>query len=153
CDRIADGNDRLGLFAIFNADVHPYLRELWDFQSLFRRKQVRGPPGDDAVERSLLRPHGQILAEQDLHVPAADRLDVKEALVVDVLGNEADLIAMAGEHDAQLPLRIADGDDISMPIGRDFIGEFPRPGPDDILNRTLVTGRTGSMKQVFKELV
>ena len=51
-----------------------------------------------AGDRPAVGPDGQVLAEQDLHVPAADRLDVQEAVVVDVLDHQPDLVAVAGEH-------------------------------------------------------
>ena len=43
-------------------------------------------------------PNGHALADKDFGIPAADRLNVKEALVVDVLHDQADLIAVSGQH-------------------------------------------------------
>ena len=53
------------------------------------------------VSGTALGPDGEVLAEQDLHVPAADGLDVEIAVVVDVLHHQGDLIAVAGQHDAR----------------------------------------------------
>ena len=112
--------------------------------------------------RTVPRPHGQVLAEQNLHVPAADGLDVKEAIVVDVLHHEADLIAVAGEHDARRPFsllpaavrdRMTDGKHIAVTVGAHFIGVVGGPGADHILYGTFVSGGTGRFEEFLKKSV
>ena len=117
-DRVAAADERFRLLLVLRADIDPDVGELGHLVPLLRLQQVHRPPGDDAGHRSVLRPDGQVLAEQNLHVPAADRLDVEEAVVVDVLHHEADLVAVPGEHDARrsvrLSLGMADGEDVAV---------------------------------------
>ena len=104
------------------------------------------------VMRPALGPDGQVLAEQDLHVPAADRLDVEEAVVVDVLHHQGDLIAVPGQHDARPAAPgLTHGDDVAVPIGADLVGERPGPGADHVLDGVLEAGRAGRLQQVFEK--
>ena len=105
----------------------------------------------DSDDRPLLRPNSQILTEQNLYVPAADRLNVEEAVVVDVLHHQADLVAVAGKHDARLAARMHDGHDIAVAVGADLVRVFSCPGSDHVLNRPFETGRTRSLKKLVEE--
>ena len=97
--RVAGADELLGLRLVLGADVHPDVGEHRHLGPLLGGQQVSRPAGDDAGDRPLARPDGQVLAEQNLHVPAADRLDVEEAVLVDVLDHQRDLVAVAGQHD------------------------------------------------------
>jgi hypothetical protein len=81
---------------------------------------------DDAVDVALVRDEADALGDENLRIPAADRRDVDEALVVDVLDDEADLVDVAVEHDRRRPCRIDDGDtvagDIATHFGRERTG-------------------------------
>ena len=79
-------------------------------------------------------PDDQVLAEQDLHVPAAHGLDVEIAVVVDVLDHERNLIAVPGQHDARPALRIDHGQDVAVQVGAHVVGQRLGPGTHHILN-------------------
>ena len=62
-------------------------------------------------------PDGHPLADQHLRVPAADRLHVEEAVVVDVLHDQADLVAVAGQHHPQRGVRVPHRDHVAVQVG------------------------------------
>ena len=68
------------------------------FGTCFRSSSVSkwiGLRAIDAEDRAVGRPDGHPLADEHLRVPAADGLDIKETVVVDVLDDQADLVAVA----------------------------------------------------------
>src|SRR5262249_13674653 len=119
--------------------------------ALLRRQEMRRLARDDAVKGAVLRPHRQLLAEKNLHVPAADRLHVEEAAIVDVLHHEGDLVAMPGEHDARPALRIERRDDIAVLVGADLVGQRLGPAADHVLDRPLEAGRARRFQEALEE--
>src|SRR4051794_27625743 len=107
---------------------------------------MRRPPRDDADDGAGAGPDGEVLAQKDLHVPAANGLHVEKTVFVDVLDHQGDLIAMAGQHDPwrpfaprSLPARMQYRDDVAVPVGPDFIRILLGPCPNDILNGAFKT--------------
>ena len=98
---VADADRLQGLFLVGRADVEPQVLHLRHLLPLFLGQQMDWLAGDDAEDRPLGGPDGHPLADQHFGVPAADRLNIEEALVVDVLDDQADLVAVAGQHDPQ----------------------------------------------------
>ena len=79
----------------------------------------------------VLRPHGQVLAEQDLHVPAADRLDVEEAVssmccTMRPIWSQWPASMIRGGV-GRPAFREADGDDVAVRVGADLVGERLAP--------------------------
>src|SRR4051812_28836197 len=109
-DRVAGAYDSFGVLTVPGPDVDPDILELRNLVAFFVRQQVRALARNYAGNGTALRPDGEALAEENLHVPAADRLNVEKAIVVHMLDHEADLIAMPRQHDARLALGIADRD-------------------------------------------
>ena len=93
--------DLQDLVLALGADVEPQVLDLRHLLPLLLVEQVDRLAGDDAQHRALRAPDGQPLADEDLRVPAADGRDVDEAVVVDVLHDQADLVAVPGQHDPQ----------------------------------------------------
>ena len=98
--------------------------------------------GDDSQHRAAAAPDRQPLADENLWIPAANGRDVDKAVVVDVLHDQANLVAMPGQHDPQRGPGVAGNDDIPMDIGPHFVGERRRIVANYLLYGTLITRRT-----------
>src|SRR5262249_56611246 len=68
-----------------------------------------------------------------------------------VLHHQADLVAVAGEHDARRAAGVADGDHVAVPVGADLVGVRLDPVADDVLDGTLESGGAGSFQEVFQK--
>ena len=98
-DRISHRDDLLCIGLILRTDIDPQIADLRHFLPLVLGLQVNRFSGDDALHRTLRAPDLHVLAQQDLHIPAADRLGPQKAGLVDMLNDQADLIAVPGQHD------------------------------------------------------
>jgi hypothetical protein len=147
----------LGVLLALRPDVHPQVGELGHLLPLVRREQVDGLAGHHPAHRPGLRPHRQVLAEQHLHVPPADRLDVQEPVRIDVLHHERDLVAVPGEQDprgvGRLPGRVAGGEHVAVRVRRQGVGVPGGVLPHHRLDRLLVPGRAGRLEQPLEECV
>ena len=101
-------------------------------------------------DRPLFAPHGQPLTHQHLRVPAADRLHVEKPVVVDVLNDQADLVAMAGQHHSKRGVRVSHGDQVAVQIAADSSAKCRRIFADDLLQAGLIARWTGRVKIVCK---
>ena len=145
-DRVADADQRLGLLAVGGTDVDVHRFQFDDLFALVHLQQVdrlaAGDAGDDPVAPAHLDP----LADQDLRVPAADRLEPEEALLVDVGDDQADLVDVADDRDQRLGL--ADpGDRRADPV----VGELGEGGglaPDLGSGALVAGGRAGAQQFV-----
>ncbi len=77
-----------------------------------------------------------------MHVPTAHGLHIEEAIVVNVLHHEGNLIAMSGQHKARRTLGVKDRDDVAVPIRTHLVGQRFGPGANDVLDLLFVAGRT-----------
>ena len=147
-DRVADP-DQLGrLVAVGGADVDVEALQLDDLLALVGVEQVDRLAADDAGHEAVPAAHLDPLADEDLRVPAADRLEVEEALLVDVGDDQADLVDVADDGEQRRPL--ADpGDRGAEPVGRER-GERSRLAPD-LGRRPLVTGGGGAAQQLVEQ--
>ena len=149
---VAD-RDRLGrLVLVFRADVEPQVLLLHDLLALVLVEQVDRLAGDDGRHGAVGRVDRHPLADELLRIPAADRVRVDVAVVVDVRDDQADLVGMAGEHHAQRGVRVAAGDDVAVQVGAHVVGEVGHVSPHDVLHRLLVAGGAGRFENVFEEL-
>src|SRR5262249_21888252 len=150
---IAISDPRFGFLAVLGAHIYPDIREQGHLVALFIGQKVRRTPSYHTSQWTFARPDRQILAQENLHVPASDRLNVQEAVIVDILHHEPDLIAVAGEHDAGLASGVDHRDDIAVPISANLVCKTLGPGSDNFLNGTLESGRTGRFEKIFKKRV
>ena len=79
--------------------------------------------------RAVRGPHRDILPNELLGIPTTDRLEVQEAVVVDVRHEQPKLVTVPGEHDPDVASGIAARDHIAVEVGRDFAGEAFTKGP------------------------
>ena len=80
-------------------------------------------------------------------IPAADRLHVNEAFVVDVLDDQPDLVAVAGEHDPQRGVGVFHHDDVAVQVGADFVGEILRVIAHEALHVAFIARGAGSFQK------
>ena len=116
-------------------------------------EQVNRLAGDDGRHRAVGRVDRHPLADELLRIPAADRVRVDVAVLVDVRDDQADLVGVAGEHHAQRRVRIATGDDVAVQVGAHVVGEIGDVLPHDFLHRLLVAGGAGRFENVFEKLL
>jgi hypothetical protein len=98
------------------ADVEPQILLLDDLLALLLRQQMDRLAGDYGGHRTAGRPDHHPLANQLLRIPAADRLRINESVVVDLGHEQADLVAVAREHDPHRARWIEAGDHIPMQV-------------------------------------
>ncbi len=98
-----------------------------------------------------LGPHHHRAPEQDRQVPAADRLHVEEARVVDVLHHQADVVAVAVEQDARPAARVARRDHVAVEIGAHLVGVLAREVAHQRLHLLLVAGGLGVQQELVEE--
>ena len=95
---VADAHQRARLVAVGRADVDVQVLELRDLLAVVVAQQVdrllADHAGDDAVARGDL----DALADEDHRVPAADAGEPQEAVVVDVVDDQADLVDVADDR-------------------------------------------------------
>ena len=147
--RVADPDQRLGLLAVGGADVDVHALQLDDLLALVGLEQVdrlaAGDAGDEAVLAADLDP----LADEDLRVPAADRGEPEEALLVDVGDDQPDLVDVADDGEQRRGLADA-GDRRADPVDAD-LGEGGGLAPD-LGRRSLVSGGGAGAEQLVEEI-
>src|SRR3954471_14716996 len=108
---------------------------------------------NDRRYRPVRRVNGHSLADELLRIPAANRVGVDEAVLVDVRNDEANLVSVAGAHDSQRRFCIANGDHVAVQVGADLVGKIGSVLPDDFLDRLLVAARAGRFQNVLEKLL
>ena len=147
-DRVADPDQLRRLVAVGGADVDVEALQLDDLLALVGFEQVDRFAADDAGNDPVGGADLDPLADQDLRVPAADRGEPEEALLVDVGDREADLVDVA--DDRQQRGRLADpGDRGADPVGGD-VGEGGLLAPDRGRRRLVARGGGGAQQFVEK---
>ena len=110
-------------------------------------EQVDRLAADDAGHRAVLALDLDPLADQDLRVPAADRGEPEEALLVDVGDDQADLVDVADDGEQRRGLADA-GDRGADPVGAE-LGEGGGLAPDRG-GRSLVAGGGAGAQEVVE---
>ncbi len=91
------------LVAVGGADVDVQVAQLGHLLALLLLEQVDRLLADDAVHDAVARGDLDALADEDDRVPAADAAEPEEAVVVDVVDDQADLVDVA-DHGEQRPV-------------------------------------------------
>ncbi len=90
---------RARVVAVLGADVDVQVLELGRLLALLVLEQVDRLLADHAGDRALARGDLDPLADEDHRVPAADAAEPQEAVVVDVVDDQADLVDVADHRD------------------------------------------------------
>ena len=107
-DRVADAHaERLGLLAARRAEVEEHLVQRDRLGALLGGHDVRGLGADDAEHGALRALHLQHLVGEHAVVVVADGREPHEALVLDVLHEEAELVHVRAQHEHRRALRAA----------------------------------------------
>ena len=96
---VADAHPAARLVAVGGADVDVQLAQLGDLLALLLLEQVDRLLADDAGDGAVARGDLDALADEDHRVPAADAAEPEEALVVDVVDDQADLVDVADDRE------------------------------------------------------
>ena len=107
-NRIADADQLLFAIAIGGADIDVQAVELHRGLLLLLLEHVDRLAPDDPGDRAVPRLHPDPLTDEDLRVPAPDRSEVEEALLVDVGDEEPDLVDVAHGREERLGTLLAD---------------------------------------------
>src|ERR1700712_3297904 len=96
--------------------------------------------------------HPDALAICDRAVVAADRAEVKEAVRINVMDHEADLVHMSCKHDPDTPARIDHSLHVAHDIRRHIVNERLDVAPVYLGDVLLVTAWRSSSDQVLKQI-
>src|SRR3954465_6093155 len=148
--RISDQHHLLRLLLRLRAEVHPQLGELCRLLALFGLDQMDGLLADDPESVAFLADEPDALANQYLRVPSADRLDVRVALIVDVVDDDADLVDVAGEHDRRSTRSADFGEAVTGDVAADG-GKLSGVLAPDLGGGALETGGPWCIEEFLKE--
>ena len=115
--------------------------------------QMNGFSRDHTRDRPTFGMDQQALTEQNLHVPAADRIDSDKSEVVNVTHDQSNLVTVCVEQNRRSAVRVHGGHDVSMHVGCDLSREHGCERTHHFLNTLFDTGCAWGLKQVFKKLI
>ena len=148
--RVTDRDQRLGPLTVARPDVDVHLLEFDDLLSLLRVEEVDRFPACDSRHRAVTAFDHDPLADQDLGVPAPDRTEVEEALLVDVPDHQSDLVNVADDRDQRTCIRLTDRRDRGTEGIARNLGEFRLLAPG-LGGRGLVARRGRDPKQSVEQ--
>ena len=108
-------------------------------------------PSDDPSDFALVRMDDHALAVEHGSVHAPDRQKTEKAVAIDVIHDQGDLVDMAREHDAELPLRISHRVLVAVHILVDLIDVRPDIGLADALDARLIAARAGCREKFLEK--
>src|SRR5205823_1506083 len=127
------------------------IRELYRVFAIRILEQMRRLTSDDADYVAGCRNESDALSHQHLRVPTADRRDVNEAVVVDVLRDDTDLVDVAVEQDRGTARRIDLGEAVAGHVDAHFVGEGLRLRAPGAAGQRLEAGWSGRVQQPFEK--
>jgi hypothetical protein len=148
--RVADPDHLQGAVPVGGADVDVEALQLDRLLAIVLLEDVNRLAPDDADHGALAGLDLDPLADEDLRVPAADRREVEEALLVDVGDHEPDLVDVAEDREQRLRVGLPDRRDARADPVRADLGERRRLAPDGGGGR-LVAGGRGRREQLLEQ--
>ena len=132
-------------------DVHPQFVRLGHLLPLFRGHQVNRLLADDTENPLLLRVHVYPSTRHQGEVDASHGLDVEKPFVRHVLNQEADLVAVSGQHHPEGCATVQSPDHIAVNVGLHILGEGPHTLSNNFLYLCLETGRARGIDEVLEK--
>ena len=132
-------------------DVHPQFVRLGHLFSLFRGHQMNRLLADHTQNPLLLRVHVYPSTRHQGQVDASHGLDVEKPFVRHVLNQQADLIAVSGQHHPKGCATVQPPDHVAVNIGLHILGEGPHALSNDFLYLRLETGRARGIDEVLEK--
>ncbi len=126
---IADPHPRLRLAPVSGSDIDPEILDFRYLLPLFPFHEVNRAFAYYADHRPCAAQQNHPLSDEDLMVPPADGVEAEVALRIDVRHHHADLIDVAGKHQAGRGVRVDGGKGVAADIGMHRVGELARLGP------------------------
>jgi hypothetical protein len=107
---------------------------------------------DHARYETALRHNPDTLRCRHDGIDAADRLEMQESFVRDVLHNKPDLIAVASEHDARFAFGIANAKNVAHDVGPHAVAPRLNALANELLHIVLVTGWARRLDESFEKI-
>ena len=105
---------------------------------------------DDPEHIAFAAGEAEALSDENLRIPAADRLDVGVALIIDVVDDDADLVDMARQHHRRVAVAIHLGETVAGDIAAHFCKLFCVLAPD-FGGRGLEARRARGVEELLQE--
>src|SRR6185436_3558793 len=121
---VADREALLRFGAIGGANINPQIDKLHGVVPLRLLDEVDRLAAHDANDVPAFRQKPDSLADEHLRVPAADRRDVHETLVVDVLDDDADFVDVSVEQDGGAARWVHFGDAVARDVRPNILGKL-----------------------------
>src|SRR5262249_4765443 len=134
------------------ANVDVKIVNLGDFLFVLLVHQVDRFAADDAGYGTAPRHNRHTLRCRHDRIDAADRLEVQESFVCNVLHNKPDLIAVASQHDPRFAFGIANAKHVPHDIGPHAVAPWPNPLANELLHIVLVTGWARRLDESFEKV-
>ncbi len=147
---VADPDERRGLVARGRPDVDPEVGDLGRLLALVGLHQVDRLLPHHADHVSLPSGEADALPHEHLRVPPADRSDRYQTAIVDVGGDHADFVDVAGEHDRHRAGGIHFGEGVSDHVGGDA-GEGRGLFAPDTRGGAFEAGRAGGVEEALEK--
>src|SRR5690606_19451832 len=155
-DHVADAD--LGLDVVgAEAEVDEEVRELRDLRALLLRADVDGLAGRvHHADQLLTRQRGvhrDLAGEEVARVEAAELLQAEEALVVDELHEEADLVHVGGQHRARRAVLLGalHGVQVAHRVRLQLVDDALQLGLDDLADALLTAGYARGLGEPLQE--
>lgn len=150
-DRVAHAHERLRIRLVRRADVDEQVRDLGQLAFLLRLHEMRRDVADDALHRPLARVDDHALRLGDDGIHPAELAHPDEALVINEVHHEGNLIGMSREHQARPAALVEHGDTVAVSIGKRLVGELLHIIEPDALPACFVAGGAGGVDQLREE--
>jgi hypothetical protein len=153
-DRIADLHEFLRFLLAGGADVDVKINDVELFAAIafFGLHEMDRLAADHAQYRPLLAVDRQPRAGHHRQIDAADGHDVEITLIGDVIDEKADLVDVAGEHDARRAFGIEHEEGVAVDIGARVVDVRGEPFADDAGGPLLKSRDGGCGEEIGEEL-
>lgn len=108
---------------------------------------------DDSGDRACCSVHKHALSEQDLEVPATDRVNSEKPVAVDVSNDESNLITVSVEEYGACAGGVDDGMYAAVNVGGDLISELRDEVANDGLDLLFCAGGSGCLQELSEEII
>src|SRR5450755_1476409 len=112
---------------------------------------MNGLASNHSQDGSRRRMHLYAVACQRRAIETANWSEIEKTLLINVANEEANLIAMRGQHHARLFIGMECGDDIAVYIGAHLVGIVLNLCADNLLQRLFEARRAGAVDQAAQE--
>src|SRR4051812_3590906 len=147
---VTDRDELLSFFLRLRAEIDPEIDELSGLLALLGLDEVDRLFADDAEDVALPADEAESLPDENLRIPAPDRLNVAVSLIIDVADDDSDFIDVSGEHDGRRTAAIHFRETVARDITAYFRELLCLIAPH-FCGRRLETGWARGIEQLLQE--